>query len=128
VDGNATEDMVMANAFDAEFAGPNAKVIHLPVLLSRIYGETYREVLEASGEAPPRRFTRIWRWLRNVTTPAQLDAQKKARDRVIEEVRSWEETYRITDYSAVCFTQPHGHKRVSFIAPRSQSIRFTSHS
>jgi hyaluronan synthase len=127
VDGNAPEDMVMANAFDAEFAGPNAKVIHLPVLLSRIYGETYREALQASGEPTPTLFTRIWRWLRNVTTPAQFNAQKKARNRVIEEVRSWERTYSITDYSAVCFTQPHGHKRVSSLTPRSQSVRFTSH-
>ena len=118
VDGNAPEDMVMANAFETEFAGPNATVIHLPVLLSRIYGETYKEALEASGEQTPGRMTMFWRWIRNVTTPGQLKAQHTARERIANEVRSWEEKYGLTDFSAVCFTQPHGHKRVSFAAAR----------
>jgi hyaluronan synthase len=111
VDGNDSADMVMADIFRAEFKGQNAKVIHLPVLLSRIYRETYNETL-AAGKAAPGGMTTFWRWLRAVRTPNEVEAHKVARDRIINEVLTWDNTDPISSYSAVCITQPHCHKRV----------------
>lgn len=116
VDGNEPADLVMANAFRTEFQGQkNADVIDLPVLLSSIYRDSYYEALAASGGVPVGRMSTFLRWLRNTRTPNEVCAHKVARDRVIDEVVTWERVYGISKLSAVCFTQPHGHKRVSLI-------------
>jgi hyaluronan synthase len=112
VDGNDAPDMIMADAFESEFEGQDAIVVHLPVLLSSIYRETYFDVLANSGEVAPGLFTTFWRWLRNTSTAGQIEALKAARARVIHEVLSWKRAYELDSHSAVCFTQPHGHKRV----------------
>jgi hyaluronan synthase len=113
VDGNDWEDMPMADAFATEFRDQNATIIHLPVLLSSIYRKIYHDSLLASGEPAPGHLVTFWRWLRNSRTNGELNALRAARERIIQEVLAWEAKYSISDYSAVCFTQPHGHKRVS---------------
>lgn len=114
VDGNDAPDLIMSDAFDAEFKGKNARVINLPVLLSDIYRETYFKSLAASGEDVPGLMTAISRWFNNKQTPGEIEAYKAARERIMHEVSAWDGYYGISSYSSVCFTQPHGHKRVSF--------------
>jgi len=113
VDGNEPTDLVMAEVFAAEFHGQNSKVIDVPVILSKVYKEAYYEALVASGEVTPGRMTAVRRWFKNTTTPGELRAHKIARDRIIAEISTWEKAYGLSNYSAVCITQPHGHKRVS---------------
>ena len=117
VDGNEPADLVMADAFEREFQGQNAKVFNVPVLLSSLYQETYYKTLGASGEVAPGRMTTVLRWLKSTRTPGEAVAHTVARNRVITEISTWEETYGISNYSAVCFVQPHGHKRVSIALP-----------
>jgi hyaluronan synthase len=93
VDGNESADMVMANAFVCEFRGHDIKVIHLPILLSEIYRETYYEALSASGGLPSGRMAILWHWLQNKNTPGEVGAHMVARDRIIHEVSGWESVY-----------------------------------
>jgi len=113
VDGNDAPDLVMSDAFDAEFQGQNARVINLPVLLSEIYQKTYHKTLAACGEDAPGLMGTLARWFNNRQTPGEAEAHRVARERIMHEVATWESYYSISSYSAVCFTQPHGHKRVS---------------
>lgn len=112
VDGNEGPDLEMAQAFADEFQGKNVAVIHLPVLLASVYKEAYTAFLTKSGERNPNRFTRISRWLKNTTTPNERMAHEHARDMIIRFVSRWESEYNISSYDAVCFSQPHGSKRV----------------
>jgi hyaluronan synthase len=113
VDGDEEPDMVMADAFAGEFERKSSKVIKLPVLLSSIYQDVYTEVLAASGEKPPGRLARFWRWIRKMSTPGEIEAHQVARERIRAEVTEWDRLYDLRSCSAVCFAQPHRQKRVS---------------
>ncbi|KAJ7594665.1 hyaluronan synthase 2 [Mycena floridula] len=114
VDGNEAPDLQMANAFGDEFHGKSVAVIHLPILLSTVYKEAYVRALATAGNThKPNKAVRFWRWLRNTTTLNQLMAHKHAREEIISCVAQWEEEFNITNFDAVCFSQPHGHKRTA---------------
>jgi hyaluronan synthase len=119
VDGDDAPDVVMADAFKDEFrreAEGGTKMVHVDVLLSDVYRDTYREALMLAGGgeggAGEGRVRKVWRWLRNQRTFEEVEAHRVARDRVVKEVAAWDALYAFSGASAVCFTQPHGHKRV----------------
>ncbi|KAL9932809.1 hypothetical protein V8E36_008508 [Tilletia maclaganii] len=136
VDGNDCPDQAMANSFMDEFAGTNNKLIHLPVLLSKIHKDVYYAALERQGFQPPRLLSKIVHWLRGTYTAEQLLAITEARQAVIEQVEAWEREYNISSYYSVCFSQPHGHKRtamftafcVAMYATRTRDAIFTTDS
>jgi hyaluronan synthase len=117
VDGDDAADVVMADAFKDEFRREEAKMVHVDVLLSEVYRDAYREALMASqrlGVGSGGRMGKVWRWLRNERTFEQVEAHRVARERIVKEVADWDALYGFSGASAVCFTQPHGHKRVGF--------------
>ncbi|KAJ7582054.1 hyaluronan synthase 2 [Mycena floridula] len=136
VDGNETPDLDMARGFIEVFQGKNVSVIHLPLLLSTVYKETYGYALDMAGESKPSGFAKFFLWLRNATTDGQMAAHIYAKEEVMAYVAQWVEEYSITDFDAVCFSQPHGHKRTAMFtafamalyAYRSKDAVFTTDS
>lgn len=120
VDGNEEADSHMADAFLQEFSGRSARVIALPSLLSAQHRHDYAEALIAARErrgaeaASTSPLAKFWRWLSGQYTPEEEEAHQYAFARAIKQVQDWKTEFNISDeLEAVCFTQPHGHKRTA---------------
>ena len=110
VDGNEEPDLSMANAFVSEFEAYNAPLIHLPVLLSELHRETY-----FSNVPDDTRFflVKFWHYLVGRYRPGHELASSLARQAVVDQVFEWNQQWNISSLDAVCFSQPHGHKRTA---------------
>lgn len=120
VDGNQEPDQEMANAFLEEFAGRRARLIDLPSLLSAQHRRDYNEALveeaarRGAQASSTRRSAKVWRWLKGKYTPEQEEAHRIAFAAAIKQIQDWKVEFDISDdLEAVCFTQPHGHKRTA---------------
>lgn len=110
VDGNDEPDLDMAEAFVSEFKSHNAPLIHLPILLSELHQKTYFDNIPADT-----RFflVKFWHWLTGSHRPGHQEALAVARQVIVEKVLEWDEKWNISSLDAVCFSQPHGHKRTA---------------
>jgi hyaluronan synthase len=119
VDGNEEPDLSMANAFVSEFESYNAPLIHLPLLLSELHRETY-----FANVPKDRRFflTKCWHWLIGRYRPGHAPALAVAREAVVTQVLEWDDNWNISSLDAVCFSQPHGHKRTAMFTAFAMSM------
>ncbi len=110
VDGNEEPDLSMAEAFVTEFESYAAPLIHLPLLLSELHRKTYLENMPADT-----RFflVKFWHWLVGRYRPGHAAALSVATKAVIKQVQEWNDRWNISSQAAVCFSQPHGHKRTA---------------
>ncbi|KAG4418092.1 hypothetical protein IFR04_008753 [Cadophora malorum] len=119
VDGNEEPDLSMANAFVGEFESYNAPLIHLPLLLSDLHRETYF----ANIPKDTRFFlVKVWHWLVGRYRPGHAPALALARQAVLTQVLEWDDNWNISGLKAVCFSQPHGHKRTAMFTAFAMSI------
>ena len=109
----------MANAFVSEFESYNAPLIHLPLLLSELHRETY-----FANVPKDRRFflTKCWHWLIGRYRPGHAPALAVAREAVVTQVLEWDDNWNISSLDAVCFSQPHGHKRTAMFTAFAMSM------
>jgi hyaluronan synthase len=119
VDGNEEPDLSMARAFVSEFESHNAPLIHLPVLLSEIHRNTYFENIPTDT-----RFfmVKYWHFLVGRYRPGHALALSLARQAVVEQVLEWNDKWNISNLDAVCFSQPHGHKRTAMFTAMAMSL------
>lgn len=115
VDGNEQPDLDMANAFISEFEdyrpeGPRAPLIHLPILLSDLHFNTYMANIPEDNRS---RVKKYWDWLTGHHRPGHEMAVAIARQAVIAQVQEWDRKWNVRSLNAVCFSQPHGHKRTA---------------
>ena len=110
VDGNEEPDLNMARAFVSEFESYKAPLIHLPLLLSEVHRQTYFDNIPVDN----RKFmVKFWHWLSGQYRPGHKATLAIARDAVVHQVLEWDEKWKISSLDAVCFSQPHGHKRTA---------------
>ncbi|KAM3547388.1 hypothetical protein MY1884_009587 [Beauveria asiatica] len=109
VDGNEKPDLDMANAFVSEFEQSNAPLIQLPLLLSDVHRKTYYQNLPEDGPL----VARVWRRLIGRHRPGHVAALAVADRAVMRQVSEWDTKWNIRSLNAVCFSQPHGHKRTA---------------
>lgn len=119
VDGNEEPDISMANAFVDEFESYNAPVIHLPILLSDLHRDTY---LANIPEDTRSRFVKFGQYLSGDHRPGHLQALFMARQATIDMVTEWNTKWNISNLDAVCFSQPHGHKRTAMFTAFAMSL------
>lgn len=120
VDGNDSPDMEMANIFANEFRDCYARVINLPIQLSAEHKRYHKQALEQERlvrgplASSISRFAIAKRWLNGSYTPEEIAAHNTAYDKIKIHIREWMISLPIEqDLEAVCFTQPHGHKRTA---------------
>ncbi|CAO1614877.1 unnamed protein product [Sympodiomycopsis kandeliae] len=121
VDGNDKPDLAMADSFMEEFGRYNSRLIHLPVLLSTLHRETYFQSL---AQMPETR-CRIRRWSDRICGRHSAEEQaclKIALETVLNQVAEWEAEFNISSYDAVCFSQPHGHKRTAMFTAFAMAL------
>lgn len=119
VDGNDEPDLAMANAFVSEFESYKAPLIDLPVLLSDLHRNTYFENVPNDTRSWP---VKTWCWLRGGHRPGHAEALDVARKVVVEQVSEWDKKWNISSLDAVCFSQPHGHKRTAMFTAFAMSL------
>jgi hyaluronan synthase len=119
VDGSEEPDLSMARAFVSEFESHNAPLIHLPVLLSEVHRETY-----FNNVPEDTRFfvVRFWHNCIGRYRPGHALALSLARQTVVEQVLEWNDKWNISSLDAVCFSQPHGHKRTAMFTAFAMSL------
>lgn len=110
VDGNEEPDISMANAFIDEFASYKAPLIHLPILLSDLHRDTYLAIIPEDTRSKVAKFGH---YLSGRHRPGHLQALAVARQTIIDQVSEWNTRWNISSLNAVCFSQPHGHKRTA---------------
>lgn len=115
VDGQDGPDQDMANDFRAAFPEGTVLMADLPELLCKIYTRTYWEAIPEGFHSKTwsAKAARLKRSIGNVRLPCELAAEKLAWAAVYNKLDEWNELHAIDQYSAICLTQPHGHKRVS---------------
>ncbi|KAI0702366.1 nucleotide-diphospho-sugar transferase [Cerioporus squamosus] len=111
VDGNDKPDCDMAEAFTAAFPENERTVVHLPVLLSVLYKQKYWETIEALGVAPPTKWQRFRMWFTQEPRAGQDVAHEVAWNHMLNYLHERATAERWADWKALCFTEPHGHKR-----------------
>ncbi|KAJ4310029.1 hypothetical protein N0V94_008641 [Neodidymelliopsis sp. IMI 364377] len=119
VDGNEEPDLNMANAFVDEFASYKAPLIHLPVLLSEIHRDTYFQNIPMDTRS---RFVKFGHYLTGRYRPGHAETLLLARQAVVEQVLEWDQKWDISSLDAVCFSQPHGHKRTAMFTAMAMSM------
>ena len=119
VDGNEEPDLSMANAFVSEFESYNAPLIHLPVLLSDIHRNVYFENIPTDTRS---RLVKFWHYLVGRYRPGHKETLLLARQAVVEQVLEWDRKWDISSLDAVCFSQPHGHKRTAMFTAMAMSM------
>ncbi|KAK0384312.1 hypothetical protein NLU13_8400 [Sarocladium strictum] len=119
VDGNEEPDISMAEAFVSEFESYRAPLIHLPILLSELHRKTYFDKMP-----PDTRWwtTRTGHWLSGRFRAGHDEALACARRAVMEQIQEWDEKWAISTLDAVCFSQPHGHKRTAMFTAFAMSL------
>lgn len=108
VDGNDEPDLNMANSFIDEFQPYKAPLIHLPLLLSELSRDVYFKNIP---EDTRYRLVKFWHWLTGRYRPGHVEALLLARQAVVTQTLEWNDKWNISSLDAVCFSQPHGHKR-----------------
>jgi hyaluronan synthase len=119
VDGNEDPDISMANAFVDEFESYKAPLIHLPILLSDLHRDTY---LANIPEDTRSKVVKFGHYLSGRHRPGHLQALSVARQMTIDQVTEWNTRWNISSLDAVCFSQPHGHKRTAMFTSFAISL------
>ena len=120
VDGNEKPDLDMAEAFVQEFKSTcKAPHIKLPISLSELHRETYFRTVPADNRWWS---TKVWHWFAGRARPGHQGAMALARQVVIDQVLEWNEKWNISSLEAVCFSQPHGHKRTAMFTAFAMSL------
>jgi hyaluronan synthase len=119
VDGNEEPDISMANAFVDEFKSHKAPLIHLPILLSDLHRDTYLANIPEDTRSKVIRFSH---YLSGRHRPGHLQALSLARQVIINQVTEWDNRWNISGLDAVCFSQPHGHKRTAMFTSFAISL------
>jgi hyaluronan synthase len=119
VDGNEDPDISMANAFVDEFESYKAPLIHLPILLSDLHRDTY---LANIPEDTRSKVVKFGHYLSGRHRPGHLQALSVARQVTINQVTEWNTKWNISSLDAVCFSQPHGHKRTAMFTSFAISL------
>ena len=107
------------HAFVSEFESHNAPLIHLPVLLSEVHRETYFDNVPEDIRFFAVRFCH---YLAGRYRPGHALALSLARQAVVEQVLKWNDKWKISSLNAVCFSQPHGHKRTAMFTAFAMSL------
>ncbi|KAH7310816.1 hyaluronan synthase 2 [Stachybotrys elegans] len=119
IDGNEEPDLSMADSFVSEFRSFDAPRIDLPILLSDVHRETYFSNLPYD----PRSYgVKVRHWLTGRFRPGHEQALALSRQAVIDQVHMWHESWNIGSRRAVCFTQPHSHKRTAMFTAFAISL------
>ncbi|PWN17925.1 hypothetical protein BCV69DRAFT_285517 [Microstroma glucosiphilum] len=121
VDGNDQPDLDMANAFMEEFANHNSLMVHLPVLLSAVHRKTYFDTLATYPDSRSKAL-KAWHRISGHHTEAQKASLAVALNVVLKQVDEWEAEYKLSSYEALCFSQPHGHKRTAMFTAFAISL------
>ncbi|KXT01908.1 hypothetical protein AC579_1618 [Pseudocercospora musae] len=119
VDGNEEPDLSMAEAFVGEFKAYNAPLIDLPILLSDLHRETYFNNVAQDTRS---RIVKFWHYLAGKGRPGHAAALSLARQAVVDQVAEWNGRWNIEKLKAVCFSQPHGHKRTAMFTAFAMSM------
>lgn len=119
VDGNEEPDLSMAQAFVDEFQSQKATLIHLPILLSEMHRRTYFDNVPVDT-----RFflVKFWHYLVGRYRPGHEAALAVAREAVVQQVLEWDQKWNISSLKAVCFSQPHGHKRTAMFTAFAMNL------
>ncbi|KAL2207343.1 hyaluronan synthase 2 [Sarocladium strictum] len=119
VDGNEEPDIAMAAAFVNEFKSYQAPLIHLPMLLSELHRKTYFDKMPLDTRWWT---TKLGHWLSGRFRAGHIEALDHARQAVIEQIQEWDDKWALSTLSAVCFSQPHGHKRTAMFTAFALSL------
>ncbi|PPJ49955.1 hypothetical protein CBER1_04725 [Cercospora berteroae] len=133
VDGDEEPDLIMANVFADEFRSMATPVIRLPLLLSDLHRNTYFNNVPTDNRSL---IAKAIHYISGGCRPGHVEALALARQAVINQVLEWDKKWSISSMRAVCFSQPHGHKRtamftafaVSLWALRTRNAIFTTDS
>lgn len=119
VDGNEAPDLNMAEAFVSELAPLKAPLIHLPTLLSSLHRETYfKEIPDDTRSFA----VKAWHHLTGRSRVGHQLALSHAKEAVIKQVAEWDAKWNISSLKAVCFSQPHGHKRTAMLTAFAMNL------
>ncbi|KAI0357363.1 hypothetical protein OH77DRAFT_1398877 [Trametes cingulata] len=110
IDGNEPADMEMTTTFAGAFPDNQRLIVHLPVLLSVLYKDRYTEALRELGLVP-NRFSSFKAWLTGKPIPGHDAAHETALNYVLDYLYTKATIGKWEHYKALCFTQPHAHKR-----------------
>lgn len=116
IDGDEEADMMMANAFQQEFQGKQAKVVHFPKLLSSLHRFNYTQFLQSNSSSKEfSTFSRFFGWITNSRSNVSQSAIQHANQTVEHQIQLWIDQFHIDCQSleALCIVQPHGHKRTA---------------
>lgn len=119
VDGDDEPDLSMANAFVDEFESMAAPLIRLPILLSDLHRNTYFSNMPLDTRSL---FAKASSYLSGRYRPGHAEALALARQAVMNQVLEWDRKWSISSMEAVCFSQPHGHKRTAMFTAFSISL------
>ena len=111
VDGNDRPDLDMADAFVKAFPEGRAKVIHLPECPSKMYKAYYWEYFNALNVPKYTRFQLVKYWLTQAPKAGQDIAHHYAWNKMLAAMKEQDERENWSQWDAICFAQPHGHKR-----------------
>lgn len=119
VDGDDEPDLCMANSFVNEFGSMNAPLIRLPILLSDLHRATYFSNVPTDTRS---RLAKAGHYLSGSYRPGHAEALALARQTVIDQVLEWDREWSISSMKAVCFSQPHSHKRTAMFTAFAFSL------
>jgi hyaluronan synthase len=119
VDGNEEPDLDMAKAFVDEFKSHKAPIIHLPILLSELHQKTYLDNVPPDTRSY---LVTFWHYLVGRYRPGHEVALSLARQAVVEQCCDWDNQWNISSLKAVCFSQPHGHKRTAMFTAFAMNL------
>lgn len=119
VDGNEEPDLSMAQAFVDELESYKAPLIHLPILLSSLHRKTYFDNIPVDTRSVT---VRAWHTFTGLSRPGHQAALALAKEVVIKQVGEWDIKWNISSMDAVCFSQPHGHKRTAMFTAFAMSL------
>jgi hyaluronan synthase len=119
VDGNEEPDLQMAEVFVREFASHQAPLIHLPILLSSLHRDAYFDNIPPDTRSL---LTKLGNYLTGRLRPGHTAALSLARQAVVEQIAEWDRQWNIHALPAVCFSQPHGHKRTAMFTAFAMNL------
>ncbi|KXT05526.1 hypothetical protein AC578_3718 [Pseudocercospora eumusae] len=119
VDGNDEPDLCMAEAFVSEFKSYSAPLIDLPILLSDLHRDTYFNNVPKDTRSG---IVKFWHYLTGRGRAGHEAALSLARQAVVDQVVEWNDRWNIENLDAVCFSQPHGHKRTAMFTAFAMSM------
>lgn len=124
VDGNDQPDLDMAYAFVKAFPENRSTVIHLPELPTKIYKAAYQEFYDTLNIQPLSRLQLLRHWVTQAPKAGQEISHQYAWHKTLEVLREQDKRENWAQWDAVCFAQPHGHKRTGK-GRRSLILSFT---